>query len=190
MKPRTAKDITISLYWSLRGASQILIPRYTPNKWWECDLWRLTKADFVDEYEIKLSVADFRADLLKCQEGYEIDPITRQYQKRPPITKHSLLATEERGPNRFWFVVPEEIRDKVEVPDYAGLLVFSSCSPVIVKQAPKRHGRKWDGNKLSVFSTFYHRYWNHEAGSKDEITPSTEMIEGLDEPEMEHATLL
>lgn len=190
MKPRTAKDITISLYWSLRGASQILIPRYTPRKWWECDLWRLTKADFVDEYEIKLSVADFRADLLKCQEGYEIDPITRQYQKRPPITKHSLLATEERGPNRFWFVVPEEIRDKVEVPAYAGLLVFGSCSPCVVKQAPKRHDRKWDGNKLAVFSTFYHRYWNHEAGSKDEITPSTEPIEGIDEPDFAQVTLL
>ena len=175
-KPPTAKEITIRLYWTLRGASQLLIPRYTPSKWWECDMWRLTKADFVDEYEIKMSVADFKADLLKCQRGWEIGPDGR-YQQKAPVTKHELLAGSERGPNRFWFVVPEAIEEKIEVPPYAGLMVFGRCNPVISKQAPRRHGRKWDGNKLAVFSAFYHRYWTHEARTKEEIPPAVELTE-------------
>lgn len=175
----TAKEITVRLYHTLYGASQLLIPRYTPSKWWECDLWRLTKADFVDEYEIKLSVSDFRADLLKKQQGWEIGENGR-YQQKPPVTKHELLAGSERGPNRFWFVVPEEIEEKISVPEYAGLLVFGRYNPVVRKKAPRRHSRKWDGNKLAVFSTFYHRYWHHEAASKAEIPPSAEPIPDLD----------
>lgn len=175
-----SKDITIALYWQLRGASQLLIPRFTPLKWWECDLWRLTPADFVDEYEIKTSVADFRADVKKNEERYELDPATRRYAPVVKATKHELLAGSERGPNRFWFVVPGEIADKIEVPPYAGLIVYGSRNTVLRKQAPKRHGRKWDGNKLAVFSTFYHRYWHHEAASKDELPPSTEPIADLD----------
>lgn len=183
MKKPTAKDVTVGLYFSLRGASQLLIPRFTPKGWWECDLWRLTDADFVDEYEIKMSVADFRADALKVQTGFEIDPVTRRYREKTPEAKHSLLATDQRGPNRFWYVMPVEIAAKVEIPEYAGLLVFSDYgggSPHMKKQAPKRHGRKWEGDKLKLFSTFYHRYWTHEAGIKDDAAPMAEPIHGLD----------
>lgn len=181
MPPLTAKDVTISLYWAMRGSSQLLIPRYTPHKWWECDLWRLTKADMVDEYEIKMSVADFRADVRKDEQRYEIDPITRRYSLTPRVTKHELLAGDQRGPNRFWFVVPTEIADKIQIPPYAGLLVFGrGGSPGVRTQAPRRHGRKWDGNKLLLFSTFYHRYWTHEAKSKESTEPSQEPITDLD----------
>lgn len=195
MRPTTAKDVTINLYWSLRGASQLLIPRYTPAKWWECDMWRLTNADFVDEYEIKMSVADFRADVKKEKTGrYEIDPTTRRYAQLPNISKHDLLATDERGPNRFWFVIPAEMESAVEIPPYAGLLVFSPHShPVLRKQAPKRHARKWDGNKARLFETFYHRFWTHETKTKEDVAPSCEPIEGLDPEEAveeSQATLL
>jgi hypothetical protein len=181
MNPPTAKDVTVQLYWAMRSASQILVPRYTPRDWWECDLWRLTSADFVDEYEIKMSVADYRADFKKqYEQSRNWNRELKQWDQIEVRNKHAFLAGDERGPNRFWFVVPSEIEDKIEVPPYAGLMVFRHSRPFVKIQAPKRHGRKWDGDKLALFSTFYHRYWNHEAKSKADLSRSCEPIADLD----------
>lgn len=70
-----------------------------------------------------------------------------------------------------------------------GACLARDLTPTASAQIHHSRG-KWDGNKLAVFSTFYHRYWTHEAGSKDEITPSTELIPNLDADELAEATLL
>lgn len=78
------------------------------------------------------------------------------------------------GPNRFTFVVPEKIVDKVRenLPEYAGLMVVrlrdegTSMEKVTsVKElvkAPERHRLKVfdvDELKKQLFETFYWRYW-------------------------------
>lgn len=170
MKPLTAKTIQIGLYWHLRGASDLMIPRYTPRDWWECDLWRLTKAAFVDEYEIKLTVSDFRADRTKSMSaGATFDLELRKYVSKPAKNKHEMLATHEGGPNRFWFVIPDPMRHMVMLPSWAGLITVSpGGQPRIRTDAPKRHNRKWEGNRIKLMDAFYHRYWAHECRKPDQ----------------------
>lgn len=49
-------------------------PRYTPTRWWECDVFELTEAGFFREYEVKISRGDFAADRLKeTHQRYQAD---------------------------------------------------------------------------------------------------------------------
>ena len=42
-----------------------VLPRITPEGWWECDMFSTTKAGFWTEHEIKVSKADFKNDFTK-----------------------------------------------------------------------------------------------------------------------------
>lgn len=126
-------DILHRLYWDCRSASRLLVPRYTPAGWWENDLFRVTKAGYWYEYEIKISAADFRADSQKSEsEGWGADRQTR--------TKHDVLALSERGPSRFFFVAPLALAERLlpDVPAWAGLLGFDRWMREL-KSAPVRH---------------------------------------------------
>lgn len=175
-KAFTAKKIATSLYWKYRSASEIIIPNYTPKGWWECDVWRLTSSGFTDEYEIKLTVSDFKADSRKSKKVYgRWCPILKRFPDPKVLTKHDILRGSEGGPNRFWFVLPEPMANMVVIPEYAGLIVASKYGGAsIQKEAPKRHKGKWDGDRLRVMGTFYHRFFNIWAGS----TAPIESVEG------------
>lgn len=164
-----SRQITNALWWSYRGSSDLLIPRYTPANWWECDVWRLRKSGFVDEFEIKTSLADFRNDLRKVKSGVLFDEVQRRFVAQPEVRKHELLKGESRGPNRFWFVVPRELASKIEVPEYAGLIVCSNSSTGVEKDAPNRHGRKWEGDRMVIMQTFYWRFWSQENDRKGPV---------------------
>jgi len=169
----TAKEITNSLYWSLRSSSDLIIPRYTPRDWFECDVWRLTKSGYVDEFEIKTSLSDFKADADKSKRGRIIwNKETRGWDETPGSNKHALLCDGDKGPNRFWFVVPEKM-ESVDVPPWAGLMIAcSKYHTYVAKPAPKRHAKKWAGNRAKLLEAYYYRYWNHEAKRTDgEIVP-------------------
>jgi hypothetical protein len=175
-KPLTEQKAIMRLFSMLRSSSDLIIPRFTPRNWWECDVWRLTKSGYIDEFEIKLSLSDFKADSLKAQTGrYHYDPEARKLVEKAARNKHDLLANSLEGPNRFWFVLPSDLADKVTVPEWAGLMALSSWGGVnTVKQAPKRHRKKWDGDRAAILQTFYYRYWN--------IAWTTKEIEHSEEP--------
>lgn len=170
----TAKEITVALWWHFSPSSDILIPRYTPRDWWECDMWRLTKNGFVDEFEVKTNIADFKADSAKVKRGHMLfDSENKTWIESKEERKHELLQGESKGPNRFWFVLPRELIGQVEIPEYAGLVSVGG-STHIEKPAPKRHFRKWDGNREKVFQTFYFRFWTHETKTKIQTEASRE----------------
>ena len=56
------------LYHRLFG-NRLVLPNFTPNGWFECDIWVLTKSGYGREYEIKLTVSDFKADAKKMFSG-------------------------------------------------------------------------------------------------------------------------
>lgn len=172
---KTAKEITVSLYWHFRSSSDLLLPRYTPPKWWECDMWRLTKNGYVDEFEIKLSVSDFKADFAKVNNWSGHLNLVSGKWEYDKLSKHDLLKSSADGPNRFWFVLPDEIAEKVEIPPYAGLIIATRSGVHVRLQAPKRHRAKWTGNRSRILETFYHRFWFHEAASKAPIQPMVEL---------------
>jgi len=151
------------LFYAFHGSSRVVMPNYTPPHWFECDIYQVTNALYPVEFEIKISVADFRAD----------------FAGKP--AKHCALAGEDviafdgsalnmpsqmfRRPKRFWYVMPQEIADQVEIPEYAGLMIAipgGSASDIRrVKAAPSLGGEKIPEEAVArMHRNFYHRYWS------------------------------
>lgn len=107
----------ISQFWS---SSLLLMPNYTPWGWFECDLFRVTKSWYHYEYEIKLTVADFKADAKKARRKWKLR--RGRWDKHIDGVKHEMLAGKI-GPKRFYYVVPEGLEKKIEIPDFAGLMI-------------------------------------------------------------------
>lgn len=120
----------------------------------ECDLLSITRSDLTVEYELKRSVADFKKDFQKENSRY--NRITRE---RIIKNKHDLIKEGKRT-NRFYFVMPKEMADKIEVPKYAGLLTFKSKWFNIEKRAPMLHHNKADGKLFeAVMKGIYWKYY-------------------------------
>jgi len=184
----TAKDIQHALFAKFGNSSRLMIPNYTPENWFECDLFRVTKAGYAEEFEIKLSVADFKADAKKGPDDndrllHELLPDNHwRKQKFDGRTKHERLsAGDPLGPIRFWFAMPEVVAAKVEIPVWAGLVTFREHrehGPIMnstwkecatFKRAPQLHRACCRGTiKDHALGVFYWRYWNLRQGYKEE----------------------
>lgn len=128
-----------------------MLHNYTPSRWFECDAFEVTKAGYFREYEVKLTVQDFRADTRKEQTRVEYEPQpvengrTKWNRKEVSLgTKHELLADPRRAltskftlPVQFWFVIPESLHEAVKpvLPEFAGLII---AVPFETRQDP--HG--------------------------------------------------
>jgi hypothetical protein len=73
---------------------------------WECDVFSVSAHGVTNEYEVKVTLADYKRDQRKnC--GDE--------------NKHALIQEGKRV-NKFWYVIPSTW--SVEVPEYAGVLHY------------------------------------------------------------------
>ncbi len=147
-------EIHRRLFWDVQSSSAVVIPNFTPPGWYECDFFRVTRAGYFYEYEIKMSLADFRADRAKHSYDWE----TKTY-----TSKHMQIAqAQDASPSRFYFVVPYDLEDKVsiELPEWAGLVVFERHLR-IAKQAPILHRKKVSGVIVRhAKHSAYSRYWD------------------------------
>lgn len=173
----TEKSIQDALWWHLhQKGHRWMAPCFTPAKWWEMDMMSVTKAGFVHEYEIKLSLQDFKADARKSREvnGRWDDVNECRKWVTDAETKHSRLAlADPNGPARFFFVTPEYMVIGADVPEWAGLIhVYQrehrysdklskwSMGFKIIKEAPKLHGQKFgDAERMRLGEMFYWRFW-------------------------------
>jgi hypothetical protein len=112
----------------VKGGYDVVVPNFFYG-WNECDLFRITQSDFVFEYEIKVSRSDFLADFKKSN---------RQGKKHDSLN----TGTGQYCPNRFFYVVPQGLIEKREVPKYAGLIYFKGYSFDVIKPAPLLHRNK------------------------------------------------
>jgi len=93
------------------------------------------------------------------------------------IHKHDKIKQGERT-NRFYFVVPEGLVTKEEVPEYAGLIEASKCSNYKmllfrnVKDAPLLHKKRLPlGIKLAedIYWKYLNLFWDrHQRMVKEE----------------------
>lgn len=137
----------------------MVMPRFTPIGWWECDLFELTHSGYFREYEVKLTIADFWADAGKLRTRYLPEPRTEK--------KHDLLAAGAiQGPAQFWFVTPQGLLANEPMPAWAGWIELvpghrNRLIPVQRKAAPRLHKTKSDQrNQQAVLSGSYHRFLN------------------------------
>jgi len=163
----TERDIQRMIWLANHQRFMVLMPNYTPLGWWECDLFGVTKAGYFHEFEIKLTVADFRKDAKKKRSD-SWQWIDNVKQTIAGTKKHEVIG-QAIGPSRFWYVTPAGLVDGSEVPEWAGLQTFKPSHPGstysgyirTVKQAPQIHKTKISDSIVNhSFSVCYHRYWN------------------------------
>ncbi len=98
----------------------------------ECDLFVINKSLRTTEYEIKTSLADYNNDFKKESAHFNLHE-----RRSSPKNKHKQIQEGKRT-NRFSFVLKKGI--DVDVPDYAGLIVYEMHKHGIhfdiIKQAP------------------------------------------------------
>lgn len=141
-----------------RWRQHFCLHNYTPQGWWECDIFELTKSGYFREYEVKLTRGDFLRDAKKATERWvpvDVPGKGRIFDRQVGDTKHELLAAGSvKGPTRFWFVVPEGLVKLEEVPTWAGLIEVTDSGDEssaywryragTVKEAPQLHKTKCD----------------------------------------------
>lgn len=173
----TQRAIQNWLWWHLKlKGHEWMCPNYTPKNWFECDMFSVTKKGYFVEHEIKLSVADFKADAKKQwdkwngKHGHEYERLTHK--------KHDLLlGNHPQGPTRFFYVVPSGLIQRDDVPSWAGLLYADDLNlaerPVNkisfheVLEAPVLHREKFDPQMLTRLGvTFYWRFWTERRKEK------------------------
>lgn len=134
----------------------------------EMDIFALRKSGLLDEVEVKISVSDFKADFKKSVTIQYPFPVYNEGSSYPArygkANKHEKIASGKTPCNRFYFLVPEAISNKISVPDHAGLLVWKdndSYGIREVKPAPLLHRTKVDKDFIfSIVSKCHFKMWD------------------------------
>lgn len=178
----TEGDVARNLMFA-RYRRSFVLPRYTPRQWWEADVFELTPSGYFREYEIKLTLSDFRADAKKIEEWKWGMPRTGVNE-----TKHQRLARgDPAGPTQFWFVAPVGVIPLDQVPDWAGLIEMTlhfDVRPLRMterqaKRPPRLHKAK-SGPKVEAHARSVIYYRLHTLMSEMDGQPPRPSNEGED----------
>lgn len=140
----------------------------TPNTYlsWSChemDILCVRKSGYIDEIEIKISKSDFLADFKKT---VHIKTNTFVW-PRVKTPKHEAMQQGLLRCNRFSFLIPESLIDKIDIPEYAGLYVASEdlFRPYVreIKKPKLFHKNKITQRELiSLGEKMAYRYWAYK----------------------------
>lgn len=137
-------EITRKLCRELRNRGHLFV---LPNFYigdWECDIFSITARGYTNEYEIKISKADFENDRYKINYKNELKLVN--------------IITGKRV-SKFWYVFPEGL--KLDIPPYAGVITYDGHFFRTVIEAPFMNKTKIDlSNKLlfDIANKCYNRY--------------------------------
>jgi len=146
-KKLTAMDIYGALNYTYAQNSFIKVSNvYLYN--WESDFIVVKSSNHVYEFEIKTSRSDFYADFKKKDKH---DVLSKGFYNSKYNPDKDVVG---KRPNKFYYVCPEGMINKAEVPEYAGLLyVVPSAGEghyrtIKVKEAKKIHSELFCDWKL------------------------------------------
>lgn len=129
---------------------------------WESDVVGVTKTGFAHEFEIKLTVADFKAEARKVKKFESLESGVYRY--------HYGQLTAER-PNYFQYVVPEGLIDIADVPDFAGLIYVDNGYISVRKKPVKIHTEKvTDKQWRQMTRSVMYRYWDMRIKHERKVT--------------------
>lgn len=99
------REIQHALFCHYAGSSILMVPNiYVNGSIWESDLVRITRNFYRYEYEIKVSRSDFLNEF-RTKKG-----------------KHNFFLGSQRGPNYFYFAVPDGLIKADEIDKRYGLV--------------------------------------------------------------------
>ena len=152
-----------------RGLRSFYRTRYqlmVPNAHWyenELDLACVRQSGYLDEFEIKLSRSDFKADFNKTSRYRSADGSSNW--KRKPGNKHEMLQAGDAFPNFFYFVLKEGIATPEEIPKQYGLIWITDTGINVGREATRLHRRKLSVEQQLYFAKkLYHRWWDNFMG--------------------------
>ena len=185
----TESMIQNALYRHLRWDKSFIyiFPNMASITMYEADILAVTRSGYASEYEIKLSLSDFRADRKKrekhCSLSGEIRKIVYPYPwgkgreiyvtRDAPEDPYKAMRHEcwpEQRPKYFWYVIHGFDVPEGELPDYAGLMRFLPSPPGahrppqdnfdFKKWAPKLDSRPVNPERIARATTnMLYRYW-------------------------------
>ena len=125
----TAEDISIALHARLNYGKfhpVVFSNMIILDSPWESDVISVSDCYYWTEYEIKVSLADYRADFKKVLSGYQKDSPTKHelYASGDPISRNFWGTTEVSKPAQFYFVTPAGLLDGVDIPEHCGHMEF------------------------------------------------------------------
>jgi len=143
----TAKDIEKACEQQLKYDYIISNVYFFPN---ESDVLLIRKSGITIDVEIKVSIQDFKCDLLK------------------PRHQHLLDRNKEFIANHFYFACPEGVIPLELIPEYAGLYYVCKNGRIkTIKTAPKLHSFKHP-YKEPLFNKLYYAYRESKILKSDE----------------------
>ena len=135
----------------------------------ECDIMGIRPSGFVDEIEMKCTVSDYKADFKKQSSYAGWWDNKKGINCNPRGNKHESIQSGRLICNYFSFLVPIEIVEKIDVPDYCGLYAWHQPSHnrfnlqiETIKKAPKLHNEKRlnDKAKMRILLKLQYRFWD------------------------------
>ena len=108
-------EAALCMYLYLKGHSPIS-SHVTISQLSECDVISVSKSDYIYEYEIKISRADYKKDFIKEKHSQMIR------ENHTKIVKGEMIYL---SPNYFNFITPRGLISLEEVPEYAGLIYIN-----------------------------------------------------------------
>lgn len=152
----------------------------------ESDVFSVTKSGYSYEFEIKISVSDFKADMFKKDKHKFLSSESEIIIKKignliginidgnyvPNTFRNKLYSGYEGSridylnrdneiPNRFFYIVPEDMISPDQVPEYAGLYYIKQNGGIIeIKKAPLLHKKKQlEENLMNILLDKYFYYY-------------------------------
>jgi len=110
--------------------------RFTGMGIGEADVISVTKAGFINEYEIKRSRSDFQADFRNKSWKH------KYMAERAGVQFYTNGSFYYLSANYFWFVMPRGLVKEEEIPEYAGLIYYENKELHVIKKAPRLHSHK------------------------------------------------
>jgi hypothetical protein len=139
-------DIQNAILDSYLQWNSLVFCNYRPYGWSECDVFHLDNMKHFEEFEIKMSVSDFRNESKKrIRKSMQL---CRSRKLEFVGKKHDLIKQgDSRCPSFYWFVCPDGILSPTIIPSPYGLLYCNDAGRLkTVKEAKLIHCR-WRAEK-------------------------------------------
>ena len=139
----------------------LIVPNFSPEDWFECDVWGLTNSGMSWEFEIKVARADFRKDASKAPGS--LFTAGHRIRRSTMDSKYSRLASGDyHGPNNFAYVAPQGVIPIDEVPVWAGLWEYTPEDGLIkTLKAQRLHKSLVPALEVDrARRVVLYRYWN------------------------------
>lgn len=148
----TESEIIYKLHAKMFSNSIFMIPNTYFFGNFESDLVRMTKSNYLIEYEVKRTTSDLRADLKK-----------RKHVRYENYFRRRHYVDSKNAPKEFYFAVTKKVNwQSVKLPEYAGIIEVTINYVWIRKKARPLHKEKYDDerNYLHVRNRLYSALWN------------------------------